>query len=71
MIDYFNNYKERIDKINAETAHDFHRIEFHDMCEQMIAEALRQHDQQLQVDVQTTLDGRPCTMNGLVSDIKQ
>ena len=44
MTDYFKLQKEQFDRINAETAHDFHRIEFHDMCEQMINEALRQHD---------------------------
>ena len=57
--------------MNAETAHDFHRIEFKEMCNQMIQDALRAHDQELQVDVQTTLNGRPCTMNGLVSDIRK
>ena len=57
--------------MNAETAHDFHRIEFKEMCAQMIDEALRQHDQQLEIDVQTTLNGRPTTMNGLVADIKK
>jgi len=71
MTDFLKEEKERIARINAETAHDFHRIEFREMCAQMIDEALRQHDQDLQVNVQTTLNGRPVTMNGLVSDIKQ
>ena len=71
MTDYFKQQKEQIERMNAETAHDFHRIEFKEMCNQMIQDALRAHDQELQVDVQTTLNGRPCTMNGLVSDIKK
>ena len=71
MSDYLQQEKERIARMNAETAHDFHRIEFREMCAQMIDEAMRQHDQQLQVDVQTSLNGRPTTMTGLVSDIKK
>ena len=71
MSEYLQKEKERIARMNAETAHDFHRIEFREMCAQMIDEAMRQHDQQLQVDVQTTLNGRPTTMTGLVSDIKK
>ena len=71
MTDYFKQQKEQIERMNAETAHDFHRIEFKEMCNKMIQDALRAHDQELQLDVQTTLNGRPCTMNGLVSDIKK
>ena len=71
MIDYVQQEKERIARMNAQTAHDFHRIEFREMCAKMIDDALRQHDQQLEVDVQTTLNGRPCSMQGLVSDIKK
>ena len=71
MTDYFKQQKEQIERMNAETAHDFHRIAFREMCNQMIQDALRAHDQELQVDVQTTLNGRPCTMNGLVSDIRK
>ena len=50
-IDYFEREKERIARMNAETAHDFHRIEFREMCNQMIQDALREHDQQVEVDV--------------------
>ena len=71
MTDYFKQQKEQIERMNAETAHDFHRIEFKEMCNQMIQDALRAHDQELQVDVQTTLNGRQCTLNGLVSDIRK
>ena len=71
MSDFLKDEKERIARMNAQTAHDFHRIEFKEMCAKMIDDALRQHDQQLNVDVQTTLNGRPVTMGGLVSDIKK
>ncbi len=71
MTDYFKQQKEQNERINAQTAHDFHRIEFREMCAKMIDDALRAHDQELEVNVQTTLNGRPTTMNGLVSDIKK
>ena len=71
MMDYFKQQQEQYNRINAETAHDFHRIEFAEMCDKKIADALREHDQQLQIDVQTTLNGRPCSMSGLVADVKK
>lgn len=51
MTDYVKQENERIAKINAQTAHDFHRIEFSEMCDKKIEEALRQYSQQMQVDV--------------------
>lgn len=68
---FFQAYKTRMEQSQADSAHDFHIIEFEAMCKDMITKALEAHDQQLQVDVQTTLNGRPCTINGLVSDIKK
>ena len=68
---YFQAYKTRMEQSQANSAHDFHIIEFEAMCKDMITKALEAHDQQLQVDVQTTLNGAPCTMNGLVNDIKK
>lgn len=44
MTDYLQQQKEQIARINAETAHEFHRIEFKEMCAKMIEDALRQHD---------------------------
>ena len=41
------------------------------MCAKMIEDALRQHDEQIQIDVQTTLNGHPLTMGGLVADVKK
>ena len=55
----------------ASTAHDYHVMEFEQMCKQLISSALQEHDQMLQIDVQTMLNGHPCTMSGLDSDIKK
>ena len=68
---YFQAYKKRMDEQRANSAHDFHIIEFEQMCQEMITKALAAHDEQLQVDVQTTLNGKPVTMNGLVADVKK
>ena len=59
---YFQDYKSRLEKQSAETAHDFHIIEFEQMCQEMITKALAAHDEQIQIDVQTTLNGKPLTM---------
>ena len=32
------------------------------MCQEMITKALAAHDEQIQIDVQTTLNGKPLTM---------
>ena len=69
--DLYKTYESRMSEAMANSAHDYHIIEFEQMCKDMIASALATHDEQLQVDVQTTLNGRPCTMNGLVSDIRK
>ncbi len=45
MTDYFEREKERIARMHAETAHEQHIIEFKEMCNQMIEDALKQHDQ--------------------------
>ena len=37
----------------------------------MINEALRNYSEQVQLDVQTTLNGKPLTMSGLVADVKR
>ena len=71
MSDYFEREKERIARMHAETAHEQHIIEFKTIVNEMIEDALKQHDQQVDVNVKTMLNGRPCTMNGLVSDIKK
>ena len=71
MSDYFEREKERIARMHAETAHEQHIIEFKSMVNQMIEDALKQHDQQVDINVRTSLNGKPTTMNGLVADIKK
>ena len=51
--------------------HNAHIDEFHDMAKAMIDQALKNYSEQIQLDVQTTLNGNPVTMSGLVSDIKK
>ena len=51
--------------------HNHHIDEFRQMAETMINEALKNYSEQVQLDVQTTLNGKPCTMSGLVSDVKK
>lgn len=68
---YFQNYKSRMEASNAQSAHDFHIVEFQQMCQEMITKALSEYNQEIQLDIQTTLNGSPCSMSGLVSDIKK
>ena len=51
--------------------HNEHIDEFKQMAETMINEAFKNYSEQIQLDVQTTLNGNPVTMSGLVSDIKK
>ena len=51
--------------------HNQHIDEFRQMAETMIDEALRNYSEQVQLDVQTTLNGKPLTMGGLVADVKK
>lgn len=51
--------------------HNQHIDEFRQMTETMINEALRNYSEQVQLNVQTTLNGIPLTMGGLVADVKR
>ena len=51
--------------------HNQHIDEFRDMAQAMIDQALKDYSEQIQLDVQTTLNGSPVTMSGLISDIKK
>lgn len=51
--------------------HNQHIDEFRQMAEAMIDEALKNYSEQVQLDVQTTLNGKPLTMSGLVADVKK
>ena len=41
------------------------------MAATMIEQALKEHDEQFQIDIQTTLNGSPVSMNGLIADLKK
>lgn len=71
MADYFQWEKERIERMRAQQQQEEHDYELKQMCAKMIEDALRQHDQEIQVNVQTTLNGKPVTMNGLIDDVKR
>ena len=71
MIDYFQREKERIEKMNAEFQRDIERMEQRAQWQKMLEDALREHDQKLQLDIQTTLNGNPVSMNGLANDIRK
>ena len=55
----------------ANPIHNEHIDEFRQMAQAMIDQALKEHDEQLQIDVQTTLNGRSVSLPGLVSDMKK
>ena len=45
--DLYKTYESRMTEAMADSAHDYHIIEFEAMCKDMIASALAQHDEQL------------------------
>ena len=51
--------------------HNAHIDEFRDMAKTMIDQALKNYSEQIQLDIQTTLNGSPVTMSGLVAEIKK
>lgn len=55
----------------ANPIHNEHIDEFRQMAATMIEQALKEHDEQLQIDLQTTLNGRSVSLPGLVSDMKK
>lgn len=71
MIDYFQREKERIEKMNAEFQRDIERMEQRAEWQKMLDDALREHDQKIQLDIQTKLNGNPVSMNGLANDIRE
>ena len=65
-------YESQIQKMYGDNPiHNEHIDEFRQMTETMINEALKNYSEQIQLDIQTTLNGNPVTMSGLVSDIKK
>ena len=51
--------------------HNQHIDEFRQMTETMIDQALKNYSEQIQLDIQTTLNGRPTDMRGLVDGLKK
>ena len=65
-------YEAQVHKMYGDNPiHNAHIDEFHDMAAAMIEQALKEHDEQLQIDVQTTLNGRSVSLPGLVNDMKK
>ena len=71
MIDYFQREKERLEKLQADIQRDIDRQEQRAEIQKMIDDAVRQHDQQLMLDIQATLNGTPVSMNDLANEIKK
>ena len=68
---YFQAYKARMEQSQADSAHDFHIIEFEQMCKEMITKALAEYTQEVQLDIQTTLNGHPTTFSGMIEGLKK
>ncbi len=72
--DYINSKKveSRVQSMYGENPiHNKHIDEFRNMAQAMIDQALKDYSEQIQLDVQTTLNGNPVSMSGLVADIKK
>ena len=68
---YFQDYKARMEASHAQTAHDFHIMEFEQMAKEMITKALAEYNQDIQLDIQTTLNGHPTTFSGMIEGLKK
>ena len=55
----------------ANPIHNEHIDEFYQMASAMIDQALKDYSEQIQLDIQTTLNGSPVSMSGLVADLKK
>ena len=69
--EYIKNRTAHYDQGHSNPIHEQHIVEFRQMCAAMIDQALKQHDEQLQIEVQGSIDGGSFSMGGLVSGIKQ
>ena len=68
---YFQEYKARLQASQAQSAHDYHVLEFEQMCKEMITKALAEYNQEVQLDIQTTLNGHPTTFSGMIEGLKK
>ncbi len=41
------------------------------MCKEMITKALAEYNQEVQLDIQTTLNGHPTTFSGMIEGLKK
>ena len=55
----------------AQSAHDWHVVEFEQMAKEMITKALAEYNQDIQLDIKTTLDGHPTTFSGMIEGLKK
>ena len=68
---YFQDYKKRMEESQAQTTHDWHIVEFESMAKEMITKALAEYNQEVQLDIQTTLNGHPTTFSGMIEGLKK
>jgi hypothetical protein len=55
----------------AQTAHDWHLVEIEQLTKEMITKALEEYNQEIQLDIQTTLNGHPTTFSGMIEGLKK
>jgi len=41
------------------------------MCQEMITKALAEYNQEIQLDIQTTLNGQPTSFSGMIDGLKK
>ena len=53
--DYFKQYKSEMERIRVKTAHDEHKIEFREMCAQMIRDAIPEIKTEIKQEIMAEL----------------
>ncbi len=71
MTDYFQREKERLEKMHAEIQRDIDRQEQRVEVKKMIDDAVRELDQKIQIEIQTTLNGKTIPLNDLANEIRE
>ncbi len=69
MTDYLQREKERLEKATEEILRDIERQEQRAEYKRMIDDAIREHDRQIVLDIQTLFNGNPIAMNSLTDEI--
>ena len=69
MTDYLQREKERLEKATEEILRDIERQEQRAEYKRMIEDAIREHDRQIVLDIQTLFNGNPIAMNSLTDEI--